>query len=156
MPQQEAELPETGNEGAVADREDTPPPIIVHDLDQARAAVAAAAALDRVVVLRSAPGAAAFLGAGVWRAIVAAAQAAFPQARVTAVLDCGDAPGLALGALRGGIAAVRLRAAPEPLARIADIAAQLGARLDQDDREPLDLKDLNDAEAACRRWLGGV
>lgn len=149
-------MPEAGNEGAVTDREDTPPPVIVHDLDQARTAVAAAAALGRPVVLRSAPGAAAFLGAGAFRAIVAAAQAAFPQARVTAVLDCGDAPGLALGALRGGIAAVRLRAAPEPLARIADIAAQLGARLDQDDREPLDLKDLNDAEAACRRWLGGV
>jgi hypothetical protein len=136
--------------------EEPPPPIVVHDLDQARAALAAAAALGRPVILRSAPDAAAYLGAGAFRAIVAAAQAAVPQAAVTAVLDCGDAPGLALGALRIGIPAVRLRAAPGVLARVADIAAQYGARLDSDDRPALDLKDAADPEAACRRWLGGV
>ena len=45
------------------------------------------------------------------------------------MLDCGDAPGLALEALRDGAEAVRLRGAPEVLAKVADIAEQYGAQL---------------------------
>ena len=130
--------------------------VIVHDLTQARAAMAAAATLGMPVTLRSAPDAAGYLGAGVFRAIIEAAAAEYPDVSVHAVLDCGDAPGLALGALRTGIPAVRLRAPPDVLARVADIAAQLGAALDCDEQPALDLKGLKDPEAACRRWLGGV
>lgn len=130
-----------------------PPPIVIHDLAHARAALAAAASLGCAVILRSAPHAAGYLGAGAFAAIVETARGAFPQVPITAVLDCGDSPGLALGALRIGIRAVRLEAAPEVLARIADIASQTGASLDRDDRAALNLLDVPDPEAACRRWL---
>ena len=131
-------------------------PVIVHDLAHARAALRAATALGCGVRLRSASGAAAYLGSGVFRAMIETIGGEFPNVPFTAVLDCGDAPGLALGALRIGIPAVRLQASAEVLARVADIAGQLGGRVDHDDGPALDLKDERDPEGACRRWLGGV
>ncbi len=131
-------------------------PVVIHDLKQARAAFAAAAAADVPLLLRSAPGAAGSIGAGTFRAIVETARRDYPQVSACAVLDCGDAVGLALGALRAGVAAVRLDADPAVLTRVADIAARCGARLDADAREALDLSREHDLEAACRRWLGGV
>ena len=130
-----------------------PGPIIVHDLAHVRAALAAAADLGVAVTLTSAPDAAAYLGSGAFKAMIDLGRREFPQVPLTAVLDCGDAPGLALGALRIGIPAVRLHAAPDVLARVADIAGQLGAVLDTDDRPGLDLARERDPEAACRRWL---
>ena len=127
--------------------------IIVHDLDHAVGALRAAGELGVAVTLRSAPGAAAYLGAAVFRDIIKAAQAAHPGVAVTAVLDCADNPGLALNALREGVLAVRLEAPGDLKARVADIAAQLDGTLDEDDRAALDLMDADDAYAACRAWL---
>ncbi len=129
------------------------PVIIVHTLEHVRVALAAAAELGYPVVLRSAPGAASYLGAAVFREMVALAAAEFPGAAVTAVLDCDDQPGLALNALRRGIMAVRVDVAPEVAARIADIAAQTGAIVDTSDGPVLDLLDAKDPAAASRAWL---
>jgi len=130
-------------------------PIIVHDLDDARAAVAAAAELGLAsLTLRSALDAARYLGATVYRDIVRAAERAHPGVAVTAVFDCGADPGLALGALRHGLKVIRIDAAPEVRGRIADIAAQSGARLDEAaDAPALDLLDAEDRGAALRAWL---
>ena len=76
--------------------------ITVHSLDQARAALAAAAALDRPVTLVSAPGAAGYAGVAWFRKVVDLAAADQPGVTVTAVLDCADKPGLVLAALRQG------------------------------------------------------
>ena len=128
-------------------------PVIVHSLDHARAALAAADGLGAAVTLRSAPGAAAYLGASVFRDMVAEAALAFPDIPHTAVLDCGNDPGLALNALRHGVEALRLDAPADVRRRVADIAAQSGAVLDEDATTALDLFAVADADAACRAWL---
>jgi S-adenosylmethionine/arginine decarboxylase-like enzyme len=131
-------------------------PVIVHDLEDARAAVATAAELGlATLTLRSAPDAARYLGATVYRDIVHAACHAYPDVAVTAVFDCGADPGLALGALRHGLKVVRLSVAGEVRERIADIAAQSGAHLDESDADQraLDLLDAEDRGAALKAWL---
>lgn len=130
--------------------------IIVHGLKDAKAAVVVASELGVPVTLRSAPGAARYLGATVFRDMIQEAQRPHPGVAVTAVFDCGDDPGLALGALRHGLKVIRVSVSGEVLERIADIAAQSGARVefgDEDNIEALDLLDLDDPEAAVRTWL---
>lgn len=130
--------------------------IVIHTIAHARAALAAAADVGRPVTLVSAPGAAAYLGAAVFREMVAAAAGETPGAAVTAMIDCGEDAGLALNALRHGLKAIRLRAGPTAMAAVADIAGQMGAFIDPDPEAPaLDLLDRPDAQAACRTWLLG-
>jgi hypothetical protein len=130
------------------------PLIVIHNLAHARAAVAAAAEAGVAVTLASAPGAAAYVGAAVFRDMVAEAARETPGVAVTALLDCGDDAGLALNALRHGIKAIRLRAGPEAMAAVTDIAGQMGALVADDGEAPaLDLLDRPDAPAACRAWL---
>jgi len=132
------------------------PRIVIHSLAHARIALAAAAEVGVPVTLVSAPGGAAFVGAAVFREMVAEAIRETPGVAVTALLDCGAEPGLALNALRHGLKAIRLRAGPEATAAVADIAGRMGACLDPDPAAPaLDLLDRRDAEAACRAWLRG-
>jgi hypothetical protein len=130
-------------------------PIIVHHLGHAVAALGAAKALDVPVTLRSAPGAAAYLGSAVFRDMIAAALGEVPGVEARAVLDCGDAPGHALNALRQGVGAVRLDAPSDVRVRVGDIARQLGAALDDDAAPALDLLGADDPSAASRHWLGG-
>lgn len=132
----------------------TEPRIIIHSLAHARAALAAAAELGVPVTLSSAPGAAAYLGATVFREMIAEAAGEFPDVIVTPVLDCGEDAGLALNALRHGLKTIRLEAPAPALARVADIAGQMGATIDADPAPPaLDLLEATDATAACREWL---
>jgi hypothetical protein len=70
------------------------------------------------------------------------------------VLDCGDAPALALAALRQGIDAVRVEAPARVRARIADIARQSGGALVTGRVVALDLAAAGEPLAACRAWLG--
>ncbi len=134
-------------------------PIIVHSLEDAKAAVAVAAELGLPVTLRSAPGAQAYLGAQVFRDMIAEAAAPYPATEVTAVFDCGKDPGLALGALRHGLKVIRLDAPPETRDKVADIARQSGARLEEtetNDGAALDLLEADDppdAENRVRPWL---
>jgi len=128
-------------------------PIIVHSLEDARAAVAVAVELGLPVTLRSAPGAAAYLGAQVFRDMIAEAAASHPGLDVTVVFDCGSDPGLALGALRHGLKVIRLDAPPETLKNVADIARQTGARLEKNGPAALDLLEAGDPEAQVRTWL---
>lgn len=132
------------------------PLIVIHTIAHARTALAAAADVGRPVTLVSAPGAAAYLGATVFREMVAAAARETPGATVTAMIDCGEDAGLALNALRHGLKAIRLRAGPAAMAAVADIAGQMGAVIDPAPEAPaLDLLDRLDAPAACRAWLRG-
>ncbi len=130
--------------------------IIVHSLDHAKAALSAAAELGVPVTLRSAPGAAAYLGAAVFRDMIAEAVRTCPGVALTAVLDCGDNPGLALNALRQGIIVVRLDAAADVTSRVADIAAQSGAAVDEERDSVLDLLDTADFRGACLAWLAAA
>lgn len=111
------------------------------------------------VTLRSAPGAAAYLGAAVFRDIVSAACAEHPEADCVAVLDCGGDPGFALAALRAGLKRIRVDVRPDVYARLADIARQSGATLedakDEANRDSLalDLLDCTSPLERCRVWL---
>lgn len=131
-----------------------PPTVIIHNLAHARAAFAAAAGAGVAIRVMSAPGAAAFAGAGWFREVIAAARAEYPRARVEAVLDCGAESGLALGAMRCGVEAIRLKAAPGVRGRIAAIAQASGCRLVADGRGAvLDLLDARSPDRAARDWL---
>jgi hypothetical protein len=75
------------------------PAVIVHGLADAKAVLT----LGLPVTLLSAPGAAIFAGCVWWREMVAAARAGFPDTEALDILDCADASGMALGALRSGV-----------------------------------------------------
>ena len=130
--------------------------VVIHSLAHAKAALAAAAAEGVAVELWSAEGAAAYAGAGWFKAVLEAARREVPGARFTAVLDCADLPGYALGAFRIGIEAVCFRGAAKIAAKLADIAAQEGRRcLRRRPRRALDLGHAADPLAACQAWLRG-
>lgn len=127
--------------------------VIIHSLEHAKAALSVAERLGVPVVLLSAPGAAAYVGAAVFREMADAAARFCPGARFTAVLDCGEDPGLALGALRHGIKGVSISVAPEVKGKIADIAAQSGGVVYESKTEALDLLEVDDGFEACMDWL---
>ena len=127
--------------------------IIVHSLEHARAAVGAAAAAGCPVIIASAPGAAAYAGALWFAKVVALAAAEHPQVQVTAMLDCGAAPGHVLAALRQGIKCVRFTGRAAVADKLAAIAKRQGAEVVRGRLAALDLLDADDPAAACRHWL---
>jgi hypothetical protein len=127
--------------------------ITIHGLADARAALAAARALRVPVTVISGPGGGSYAGPGWFNEVVGAARDAFPEVRVTAILDCDDAPGHALGAFRAGTKAVRFTGRADVAAKLRDIAEQLGAELITEDVETLDLRGHRDPVAACTAWL---
>jgi hypothetical protein len=130
--------------------------IIIHSLADARAALAAAWALKSPVVLASAEAAGGYAGPAWFKALVDQARAEFPEARATAVLDCGDEAGTALAALRHGFKSVRFTGGGAALKRLKDIASQMGAAIETGRRPAaLDLLDQRDPEAAARAYLAG-
>ena len=127
--------------------------ILVHDLEHARTAAAAAVELGVPLTLASGPGAAAYLGPGWVRALGAALAQEFPALEVTLILDCADKPGHALAALRMGAAAVRFTGGRSVARKLKDIAAARGAAVITGRLKVLDLWGEEDPAAACRRWL---
>ena len=69
------------------------------------------------------------------------------------MLDCGDRPGLVLGALRRGCRAVRFTGRGRALARLQAIAKRYDAVLYGELGPLLDLATAGDPAAACRAWL---
>ena len=96
-----------------------PPAVIVHGLGQAKLAVAAGA-----VTLVSARGAALYAGCGWWRALVEASGTRGPD-----ILDCADAPGRAMEALRVGCKLIVLDGDVKAAGLVASRAAVVGAVL---------------------------
>ncbi len=128
-------------------------PIIVHSLEEARAAVAVAAELGVPVTLASAPEAAGYLGALWFRELVAMASAERPEAEVDAVLDCGDQPGHVMAALRQGLKRVRFTGPKSAATTLRALAGQYDAEIMTGALRAHDLMDQAEPEAACRRWL---
>jgi len=130
---------------------------IVHSLNHARAAAAAAVECGTSLTLLSAPAAAGSAGPAWFAALVRAVRAEFPGLTLVAILDCGTAPGFALAALReGGIDAVRLIASEAVLAKVAAIAQQSGVCLDKGSGGAIDLLGVQDLEAECLTHLADV
>ncbi len=129
-----------------------PKRIIVYSLDQARAALEAAA--GRPVILISARGMAGFMGPLWFKVLVEEAAAGYPQATVTAALDVADEAGTALAGLRCGFKLVRFTGPEEARARLDDIARQMGATVEGAlTEETLDLLDCKDPLASCRTFF---
>ena len=89
----------------------------------------AAARAGRSVVLASAPGAGSYGGPGWFGALIAAAREAVPEARFSALLDCGDDVGAALAAIRSEIEEIVFIGQADVARRLADIARQHDVRL---------------------------
>jgi hypothetical protein len=134
-----------------------PPPIrfVAHNLVQMEAALRAGAEASMTVMIETPPNAGRYWGPPYFLALVAAARDAVPGAAFDAILDCGDAPGLAVEALRQGVRAIRLDVPGDVAARVANIATQLGARLEPGPRPTglLDLAQARDPLAAARRAI---
>jgi len=127
--------------------------IIIHGLADARAALAAAQALRVPVTLISGPGAGSYGGPAWFNVVVREASAAFPDVRVTAILDCADAPGHVLGAFRAGTKVVRFTGSADVAATLREAAAAAGAELITEEIEALDLRGYRDPVAACAAFL---
>jgi len=127
--------------------------VIVHSLEQARTAAAAAAALGVPLTLASAPGAAGYLGALWFRELLAATRAAYPEVEIEGILDCGDQPGLVMAALRQGLDAVRFTGPARTARVLGEIALPYGARIVRGRLAACNLLDAADPAAACRAWL---
>jgi hypothetical protein len=139
--------------GVPADR--LAPALVVRGLAGTVAALRLAE--GRRATLLSAPGAAAWLGAAGWRALVAEIAAQAPEAPTTDLLCCGDAPGQALVALRAGCRALVLDGACPAFAQVEAAAAELGAVLLPARPPALDLAGLDlrrpGGALLLRRWL---
>jgi hypothetical protein len=96
--------------------------VLVRGLTDAEAVLAAAGA--RPVLLLSPAEAGRVLGPGWWVAMTAAALADHPGAAATAVLDCGDAAGLAQAALAEGARGLVFSGPEGQAARLASLAAE--------------------------------
>jgi hypothetical protein len=94
------------------------PAVIVHGLDDVKAALAPA----RPLTLLSAPGAALFGGCLWWRALIDAAGFAGPS-----LLDCADAAGRAVEAIRLGLPGVVLDGNLPSYPAVAALARDAGA-----------------------------
>lgn len=134
--------------------------IIVHSLDHAVAALAAAARARRPIILASAPDAGGCVGPGWFAALVNAARKAVPDARFSALLDCGDNVGAALAAIRSEVESIIFTGRPDVARRLADIARQQDVRLETE--RPAAVLDLEmdffasreNLERRCAEFLG--
>lgn len=136
------------------------PAVVVHR--SADVALALRAAGPCGVLLLSAPGAAGSLGAAWFQALVARALGAVPPPLPpwALVLDCADAPGLALAALRAGVRCLVLDAASPGFAGVAAAAAEVGGTLLGARPPALDMAAIDPARPADRArltaWLAGA
>jgi hypothetical protein len=150
--QRRRDPPETKAEGG------DPPAVTVHAA--AEAALALSLAGKRGVLLLSAPGAAGYLGPDWFLGIIVAAAAAAPGVPHKPVLDCADAPGQALGALRAGLRDLVLDPACPAFAQVAAAAAALGGRVRDVRPDALDLGQFDltrdGARARLAAWLAGA
>lgn len=128
-----------------------PPQIVVHHLEQARAALASAAGLGCPIELRSAPGAAGYAGVGYLKALG-------DELGHELLIDCGDDAGLVMAALRTGCRRVAFSGSAELGRRLGDMAAQLGALLVVEAQAPevVMLQPEDDADAVLRACPGGT
>jgi hypothetical protein len=124
------------------------PAVIVHGLADARAALA----VGVPVTLLSAPGAALFAGCLWWREMVAAARAEHPETDSIEILDCADASGMAMAALRSGVCRLVLWPEAPGWQAVAAIAERQGGFVITQAPAALDLAQRN-AIRRLHAWL---
>ncbi len=136
-------------------------PIVIHAIEHARTALAVAAELGIPLTLISGPGAGSYGGVAWFGEMVATAADEFPAVALTAILDCGEAPGHVLAAIRWHTPerrklVLRFTGPEDTFERLTDMAQQAGLRVIRDVEPGLELRGARDPSEACRRWLRGV
>jgi hypothetical protein len=126
------------------------PAVVVHGLGQLRAALRPG--LPTTVL--SAPGAAVFAGCMWWRALIGQGRTEYPLARFDDVLDCADAPGQAMAALRIGQRVLLLDPACPAFAAVNACASTVGAIVLPTRPAALDLAQPG-SERSLLAWLRG-
>ena len=122
-----------------------PPAIVIHGLPDLRLATAP----GLPVTLLSGPGAAIYAGCGWWRALMALGAGGNPD-----VLDCADAPGRAMEALRAGCRLLVLDPAVPAWSLVAARAEVVGASVLAQRPPALDLAQRG-AARRLQSWLEG-
>lgn len=130
-----------------------PPRVIFHGPGHVRAAMHAAQETGKAVVLQSAKGAAAYMGAPFFQQFIEMARDEFPEVEVIGVLDCGPDPGFALAAIREGIDRIRIDASADVCKTLSEMAEEMGSAIDEGDEPALDLLNEDDPLTACRKWF---
>ena len=125
----------------------------IHGLDDAMRTCAVANELGVAVTLISASAAVLSMGPAWFRNITRDVEQTYPDLDFEAVLDCGDAAGYALAALRAGVKTIRFFGNAAASEKIRDIAEMYGARVARLPSRVLDIRGAQDAEAALRKWL---
>ncbi len=115
------------------------PAIIVHGAEDVRTVLGA----GLPVTLLSAPGAALYAGCLWWRELVLLARREFPALAIADVLDCADAAGRALEAIRIGQLCLILSPASPGFAAVAAIARARGLCLLRQPPPALDMATLD-------------
>ncbi len=126
-----------------------PPLVAVHSLAQARAVFATGCQ----ATLISGRGAGWYAGAAWWVALIDVARESAAAGQLHHILDCADAPGAAVSALRLGQRLLVLDADCPAFARVAAMARDLGAEVLTERPPCLDLGDAG-AERRLAAWLG--
>ena len=103
------------------------------------------------MALVSAPYAGGYVGPGWFAALTAAARDAVPEARFSALLDCGENVGAALAAIRAGVEGVIFTGRTDVARRLADIARQHGVQFETS--RPQGVLDLGDDFFASQQSL---
>lgn len=124
--------------------------VVFHEAGHVRAALDAAEELGLSLVLRTAPGAAAYAGPRYLKRLV---ERAAGGSAAEALIDCGDDAGLALTALDAGWHRVLFTGRPAVRAKLAGIAAKTGSQVSAARAPALDLLDHREPVAACREFL---
>ena len=125
-----------------------PPAVVVHGWAHARAALAPGLPLT----LLSTPGAALYAGCGWWAALAARARSERPDLPVADILDCADASGYAMAALRIGQRMLLLTSRAPGRAAVVAAAAELGSVVLATRPAALDMADRN-AGGRLLAWL---
>jgi len=126
---------------------------VIHSLSQAKAAVAAAAERNLAVTLLSAPGAAAYAGAGWFAALIRRARESRPSVDVAGILDCGPRADLVQAAFREKLTQVVFTGDARQVRPLRDIARQWQAEILRRRPKACDLRHAADPLAVCKAWL---
>ena len=129
------------------------PSFVFHDLPQAEQALDAAARAGRPILLLTPPGGARYAGEGFYRAVLQAAEDRHPDARATAILDCGDDGALALAALAAGWKAIILGGSEKVGRKVTSVAERYEAHLHRRRPKALDLGQSDDPGGLVARTL---
>jgi|SRR5690242_18347904 hypothetical protein len=124
------------------------PAVVVHSLADVRITLS----IGRPVTLLSAAGAVMYAGSAWWRALTDRAAAEYRDVACDNILDCADASGLALGALRIGQRRIILYPIAPGWSEVAATAATLGCEVLADRPPALDMAERG-AVRRLHSWL---